>query len=276
MVGLTAATWSIAEESAQEYLASNTLNVGIYNQAPWGFKDANGEVRGFDVDVIRAVLESTENKGIEFSVTQFPALIPGLQASRFDVATGGLYITPARCELVEFTNPTLKVPDAAIVLKGNPKNIHSFADIAAKEDVIFAATRGSITAKHADMAGVPKERQVLFQDNASTLAALLGGRVDVGVSSAGAAIAILSDPATGERLERAVPFEGVQDEQGNEVFGNVSLAFRADHAALRDFFDERIAEMKANGELLEIMKKYGFTETEMAADLSHQTLCQAE
>ena len=271
-----AAAGASAQERALEYLAENTLHVGIYNQAPWGFRDAEGEVRGFDIDIIRAVLEPIENAGIDFTVTQFPALIPGLQANRFDIATGGLYITPERCELVEFTNSTLKAPDAAIVVKGNPKNIHSFADIAENEDVIFGATRGSITAKHAEMAGVPDNRQSLFQDNASTLAALIGGRVDVGVSSAGVAITLLSDENVASRLERALPFEGVKDENGEEIFGNVALAFRSDHGELRDFFDERIAELKQSGELLEIMQRYGFTEAETATETPRSSLCAAE
>jgi polar amino acid transport system substrate-binding protein len=261
-----------AQGTKDRVLKESKITVGIYNQAPWGFKDANGETQGFDVDVIRGALGGMGVKNIEFVVTQFPALIPGLQAGRFDIATGGLYITPQRCKLVAFTESTLKVPDAAVVRKGNPKGIHSFVDIAQKQDVIFGATRGSITAQRADAAGVPKDRQLLFQDNASTMSALQSGRVDVMVSTSGAAVALLSDPkVTG--LERVKPFKG-HVENGAEVFGNVALAFRTEDADLRDAFDAQIARMKKDGSLAKIMTRYGFSESETAAGIPRDTLCK--
>ncbi|MBB5216514.1 ectoine/hydroxyectoine ABC transporter substrate-binding protein EhuB [Parapusillimonas granuli] len=262
-----------ADNSLERIKKEGKFVVGIYNQAPWGWRDASGELKGFDVDIIKEALKPLGIQKIDVVITQFPALIPGLQAGRFDAATGGLYITPQRCKLVSFTETTLKVPDAAIVRAGNPKNIRGFADIANKKDVIFGATRGSLTAKHADMAGVPKDRQILFQDNQSTMSALLAGRVDVQVSTSGAAVALLSDPKV-QGLERVVPFEGVKDAQGNEVFGNVGVAFRLEDIALRNAFDAEIGRMKQDGRLLEIMKRYGFTESETAATTPRDQLCK--
>jgi polar amino acid transport system substrate-binding protein len=263
---------AMAQGVKDRVLKESKITVGIYNQVPWGFKDEKGETRGFDVDLIRAALTGMGVKDIEFVITQFPALIPGLQAGRFDIATGGLYITPQRCKLVSFTETTLKVPDAAIVRAGNPKGIRSFADIALKTDVNFGATRGSLTAQHADMAGVPKDRQVLFQDNASTMSALLVGRVDVMVSTSGAAVALLSDPKV-KGLERVMPFQGVLD-KGEEVFGNVGLAFRQDDNALRDLFDAQIARFKKDGTLKAIMTRYGFSDAETAATIPRDQLCK--
>ena len=264
----------LAQGIKDKVLKDSKITVGIYNQAPWGFKNEAGETKGFDVDLIRAALTNMGVKEIEFVITQFPALIPGLQAGRFDIATGGLYITPQRCKLVSFTETSLKVPDAAVVRAGNPKGIRSFADIAQKTDVTFGATRGSLTAQHADMAGVPKDRQVLFQDNASTMSALLAGRVDVMVSTSGAAVALLSDPKV-KGLERVMPFKGVIDkDKGEEVFGNVALAFRQDDNALRDMFDVQIAKFKADGTLKAIMTRYGFSEAETAASIPRDQLCK--
>jgi len=260
-----------AENGLQRAQKEGKIVVGIYNQAPWGWRDASGKLHGFDVDVIREALAPLGIKNIDVVVTQFPALIPSLQAGRFDAATGGLYITPQRCKLVAFTESTLKVPDAAVVRAGNPKGIHSFADIA-KKNVVFGATRGSITAKHADMAGVPKDRQLLFQDNQSTMAALLAGRVDVMVSTSGAAVALLSDPKV-KGLERVVPFAGVKDAAGHEIYGHVAVAFRKDDTSLRDAFDTQIAKMKSDGRLAAIMKRYGFSDAETASPTPRAKLC---
>lgn len=255
-------------------LRAGRVTVGIYNQAPWGFRSAEGEVRGFDVDVIRTVMAPLGVRTLEFVVTQFPALIPGLQAARYDIATGGLYITPERCRLVAFSDTTLRMPDAAIVRAGNPKNIRSYADIAARSDVIFGATRGSITARNAEAAGVPRDRMMLFQDNASTLSALMAGRVDVQVSTAGAVIALLGDPRS-QGLERVMPFRGHIGADGQEIFGNVAVAFRQEDADLRDAFNVELARAKADGRLRPIMERYGFGESETAAPLTQAQLCAA-
>jgi polar amino acid transport system substrate-binding protein len=268
-------TSSNAETTKEKVLREKKIVVGIYNQSPWGFKNASGEVRGYDVDVIRAALAPLGVTELEVVITQFPALIPGLQAGRFDAATGGLWITPERCKLVAFTDTTLKVPDAAVVRAGNPKNIQSFADIATKSDVVFGATRGSITAKHAEMAGVPQDRQLLFQDNQSTLSAILAGRVDVGVLASGTAIALLADPKV-KGLERALPFAGVKDSKGEEVFGHVGVAFRAEDTDLRDAFNEQLRKLKDDGTLRKIMERYGFGEAEIAAPLTAAQLCAGQ
>src|SRR5690606_36897566 len=100
---LAAASTSAAMDNSLDRIRkAGKFTVGIYNQAPWGWRDASGELKGFDVDVIREALKPLGIKEIDVVITQFPALIPGLQAGRFDAATGGLYITPQRCKLVSF------------------------------------------------------------------------------------------------------------------------------------------------------------------------------
>jgi ABC-type amino acid transport substrate-binding protein len=66
---------------------------------------------------------------IEPVQTEWGGLIPGLQAGRFDIITGGMNILAARCENVAFSEPMARIGDGFLVPAGNPKGIGNYDDI---------------------------------------------------------------------------------------------------------------------------------------------------
>jgi polar amino acid transport system substrate-binding protein len=260
-----------AETTKERVLHEGKVVVGMYNQSPWGFKDRDGVVRGFNADMIRAALTPLGVKDYEIVVSQFPAMIPGLQANRFDIVAAGLYITPERCKLVAFSDPDLRLADTAIVKSGNPLKIAGYADIAARPEIRMGTTRGSVLAQNAALAGVSPDRQALFQDNQSVMSALVAGRIDVAVFSTATAIAVLE--ATKLPGVERIPFRGYVQPDGTERVGYSAVAFRLEDADLRDLYDKRLAELKKDGTVLEIMKRYGFSETEIAPPLTQEQIC---
>jgi len=69
---------------------------------------------------------------IRVETTQFSALIPGLLDGRFDIVGDSIHWTLARSKVVEFCFPTYYYAEWLAVQKGNPKNIHNFADFKGK------------------------------------------------------------------------------------------------------------------------------------------------
>lgn len=260
---------AFAQTARARVLQDGTLVIGIHNRAPWGYRDEKtGELKGWHPDLIKAAFAGLGVKNVELRVTEFGALIPGLLAGRFDAIASGLAITPERCGQVAFGAPDLKVPDAAIVLAGNPKDIHGYGDIASHEDIIMGAGRGSTTAKHAAAVGVPNERMLLFPDVESNLSALRAGRIDVALFSSPTVIGLLSGGSADE-LERAIPF-AVPDDSANYA----AVAFRLEDRDLRDLYNQRLAALKADGTLAELMQKYGFGEPEaVPPGLTAEQLC---
>ncbi|QPC95748.1 ectoine/hydroxyectoine ABC transporter substrate-binding protein EhuB [Mesorhizobium sp. INR15] len=260
-----------AETTRERVLREGKIVIGISNGAPWGFRGKNGEPEGFHPDLIRAAFESLGVSKVEMVVTEFGALIPALTAQRFDAIAAGLYITPERCALVAFSDPDLKLADAALVVEGNPKNIHSYAQIAANPEIKFGVGRGSTTAKNAEAAGVLEERMLLFPDIQSNVSALLTGRIDVAAFSAPTVARILSDPNI-RGAERALPFQGVK-ENGQEQFGYSAIAFRKEDGDLRDLYNTRLKQLKTDGTIAAIMARHGFSDQEMAPDLTSNQVC---
>ena len=76
-----------------------TLAVAL-GSPPDDFRDAKGEVAGWEIDIMRA---ATEALGLTLDIrpTTFDTLIPGLQSKRFDGATGQMGITDAREKVID-------------------------------------------------------------------------------------------------------------------------------------------------------------------------------
>ncbi|PBC20120.1 MULTISPECIES: ectoine/hydroxyectoine ABC transporter substrate-binding protein EhuB [unclassified Mesorhizobium] len=258
-----------AETTKERVLKDGRIVIGIHNRAPWGYKkEGTGELVGWHPDLLRAAFADLGVKQIDFEVTEFGALIPGLMAGRFDAVASGLSITPERCKQVAFGGPDLKSDDAAVVLAGNPKAIHSYADLAAKSDLIMGGGRGSNVIKNAITQGVPDDRILQFPDIETNIAALRAGRIDAAVFSSPTVIGLLAGSKSPD-LERANPFT-----TGDSSISYIAIAFRKDDGDLRDLYDKGLAKVISSGAIATIMAKYGFGPAEaVPTGLTTAQLC---
>ena len=270
MLTLAAASQQVLAETTKErILREGKIVIGVHNRAPWGYRDeATGKATGWHPDLLKAAFAELGVKEIDIKVTEFGALIPGLLAGRFDAVGSGLSITPERCQQVAFGMPDLKERDAALVLPGNPKKIHSYQDIVGNEDVIMGAGRGSVVVRKATAAGVPSDRMLLFPDIQSNIAALRTGRVDAVLLSLPTVQGLLKGGSIPD-VEPADPFV-TTDEQATFT----SVAFRKEDQDLKALYNERLAALKQDGTVAAIMAKYGFGEDEMVSDgINTDDLC---
>lgn len=263
---------AFAQDTLQARKDSGKVTVGIHNRRPWGFRTEEGEVAGFHPDLVREALEPMGITEIDFVVTEFGALIPGLMARRFDMIASGIAVTPERCKQVLFSEPDLSVVDAIIVQKGNPLEIHSFQDIIDNPDITLAGGRGTLNTKHAIESGIPEDQIEQYPSGQETLSAVMAGRADASVMSAPTATQLLEDPKLAD-LERATPFAGLEREDGTQVAMYTAIAFRPADTELEEAYDARLAEMKEAGMVTEIMERYGFAEDDMAPSFSTEKIC---
>jgi polar amino acid transport system substrate-binding protein len=63
--------------------------------------------------------------------------------------------------------------------------------------------------------------------------------------------------------------------EGKSVRGYGATAFRMEDTSFRDAFNAELAKMKQSGELLDILKTFGFTEQELPQDATAAELCSA-
>lgn len=101
MFRIVAAVAALAASSAH----AETLRIateGAY--PPFNFVDASGEVKGFDVDIAKALCAEMK---VECTIETYAwdGMIPGLNAGKFDAIVASMSITEKRKEAVNFTRP---------------------------------------------------------------------------------------------------------------------------------------------------------------------------
>jgi polar amino acid transport system substrate-binding protein len=263
-----------ADPTMDRLMSTGTVIVGIANEKPYGYVETNGKLVGAIPDVILAALEPHGVKDMKAEIVEFNALIPGINANRFDIIGAGMYIRPKRCEAIAFTNPVTRAGYGFAVLKGNPKGVHSIAEVAKHADAVVGTQNGSAQVEELAKAGVPKERVVLFTNATEALAGLKANRCDV-IYFPGLELNELLKTANDPDVERVDPFEQVMGPNGPE-YGYGAMGLRKTDTDLKAALDGEIARMLKSGKLLEIVSKYGYGREELPTEAdTAEKLCKA-
>ncbi|HZG04845.1 MAG TPA: ectoine/hydroxyectoine ABC transporter substrate-binding protein EhuB [Streptomyces sp.] len=260
------ATGEGGEGLLERLRAQGTVRVGIAGEVPYGYIDKNGELTGEAPEIAKVVFKRLGVENVVPVPTEFGSLIPGLRSQQFDVVSAGMYITPERCEQVIFSDPEYIMLDSFIVPKGNPKGLRGYRDIVEKGARMASGTAYA-QIDYAVANGIARDDILILPDQVAGLAAVEQGRVDV---FAGTSLTVRQVVEGSDRAEATEPFQPVVD--GEPAIGAGGFAFRPTATDLRDAFNRELRRLKADGELLEIVRPFGFTETEMT-DLTAKELC---
>ncbi|EXL06753.1 ectoine/hydroxyectoine ABC transporter substrate-binding protein EhuB [Aquamicrobium defluvii] len=241
--------------------------LAIANEPPYTAVAADGKVSGAAPDVAREVFKRLGVDDVVASISEYGAMIPGLQAGRFDVVTAGLFMKPERCAAVAYSEPVLCDAEAMLVKKGNPKGFKSYEDVARDPSARIGAPGGGTEEKLALNAGVPRDRVIVVPDGQSGLKMVQDGRIDA-YSLPVLSINDLVQKANDPNLEVIAPVEGAP------VYCD-GAAFNKKDTALRDAFDVELAKMKESGDFAKIIEPYGFSAA-AAISTTREKQCAAQ
>ena len=253
-----------AEGDLERLKEQGFARIAIANEPPWTEVTSDGKVTGAAPEVARAVLKRLGIGDVVASISEYGAMIPGIQARRFDMVAAGLFIKPERCKAVIFSEPDLCDAESFAVKKGNPLGVKSFEAIAASDSAKVGVVGGGTEEKLALGAGVPRERVIVVPDPQSGLKMLQDGRIDVYALPV-LSISDLLKKANDPGLEMFAPVE-------NTPIFCAGVAFPKGATALRDSYDKELAEMKSNGEFAKIVEPFGYS-ADAAMMTSREKLC---
>lgn len=251
--------------------ANGYVTVGFANEAPYAYQTADGQLTGEAVEIARVIMERLGVGEMRGELTEFGSLIAGLQSGRYDMITAGMFINPNRCQSVLFADPEYSIGEAIAVKAGNPHNLHSYEDIRDNPGVKVGVMTGAIEIDYLKKVGVSEEQIVIAQDQPAVLSALQADRVQA-VTMTGPALQAMLDSAKDDSIERVMDFEQPVID-GKSVRGYGATAFHPDDREFRDAFNAELDKMKQSGELLEILRQFGFTEQELPGDVTAEELC---
>jgi polar amino acid transport system substrate-binding protein len=213
---------------------------------PYSDITADGTPDGYLPSLTAAVFAELGVEDLCPELTTFDAMIPGLQAGRFDVLPGGLNITEERCEQILFSQPVTLQYEALGVPAGNPASLSDYASIAADPSLTLAVFSGSSQEAFALAQGVSSDQLLTVPDSQSGVEAVEVGRAD----------AFGAGQFTLELSFADSPIDVLVDRASNPSM--IGIGFRQDAAEVRDLFDEQLEVLRSSGELGELYASFGF------------------
>lgn len=263
---------SATESTFEKAKREGRVTVGFANEQPFAYATPDGTITGEAVEVARAILNNLGINEMNGVLTEFGSLIPGLKASRFDIITAGMFITPDRSKEVAFANPEYSIGEAIAVEQGNPHQINSYDDISKNKEIKVAVMVGAIEIEYLTKSGVSKDQITIVPDQPSAVSALQAGRVQV-ITMTGPSLQAMLESSKDSGIERVADF--IQPEiDGKSVRGYGAAAFRIEDLDFREAFNAELEKLKQSGQLLEILKPFGFTEDELPGDMTASQLSE--
>ena len=258
------ATATLAGPLQDRIDGGETIRIGFANEVPWAYPGEGNAPLGFVNAHVLGVLNEMGYDNIEPVVTDWGGLIPGLQANRFDIITGGMYILNSRCENVTFSEPMAKVGDAFIVPKGNPAGVENYKDIVEK-DATMVTGAGYNTIEAAMKEGVPESKIMQVPGPTEILAAVKAGRAD-----AGAVTFFTAQSLAAENPEIEVTDPAALPEWSHSWVG---IGFRHDDADFTAKFNEAQAKYLGSDAMLAAVAEYGYDEKVLPKGETTEWVC---
>jgi len=208
---------------------------------PFEYRDDNGELTGFEVELATAMCEELQ-ANCEFVIQAWDGMIPGLLARKFDLIMSSMSITPERAERVLFSEPYYITPGGWF----GPESFNTdVTDMDAMKDKTVGVQRGTTMDTYVteNMGGVVNIKRYTTAED--MVLDLEGQRLDV----------VFVDYPVGEQT--VLNNEGYKEVGEPVKLGEgVGVAMRKRDAKLADDVNAALKKLKEDGTYDTIMQKY--------------------
>ncbi|MCK1292034.1 transporter substrate-binding domain-containing protein [Bradyrhizobium sp. 30] len=242
------------------------IRFGFSISQPASFVGKDGKPDGMVNVFVVGVLRKMGYTNVEAVQMDWGSLTPALQADRIDIITSGMYITKTRCANIEFADPAYVVPDVLVVLKGNPKGLENYADIA-KKGATLVEIAGYAPIETAKRVGVPSEKIMIVPGHTEVLAAIRSGRADAFAVSLSEGNGLVK--SSNGSIEVTDPSK-MQDNSKNFV----SIGFRKSDADFVKQFDVAQRSYLGSPEMMETVAPFGYTQTMLPNGQTAAWVCE--
>ncbi|NLG85541.1 MAG: basic amino acid ABC transporter substrate-binding protein [Firmicutes bacterium] len=217
---------------------NNVLKVGSdCTYPPMEFQEGD-EIKGFDIDLIKAIAEEM-GREVEIVNVGWDGIIPGLINGNYDVLISAMTITEERQAQINFSDPYFTAGQL-ILVRADDDRIKSDKDLVGKKVGVQTGTTGDITVSA--MEGVTVVR---FNTNPDAVQELRNGGVDAVVADS---TTLMWEATKDEKLKLVsrTPFS-------EEYYG---IGVKKGNDKLLNEINRALATIKKNGKYDEIMEKW--------------------
>lgn len=238
------------KDTLQAAKEKGVLVVGSSNDAPFSYIDKNTkEFSGIDAEIIKEAAKRIGIPKVEMKETKFENLLLELNNHRIDLVTDGMYKKPEREKIAQFTDIWYKEGEALVVPKNSTiKGIDDLKNktVGAQKGVTFLDLAQKLQKKG-------KIGKVdIFGSSAELLLAVNTGKIDATLTDGVvAAYTIKKDPSLNVKI--VSPYQA-------QASGNIAAAARKEDKTLVAAINKEIEQLKKDGFILKVLKKYGLNE----------------
>jgi polar amino acid transport system substrate-binding protein len=240
------------------------IRMVIGNEPPYTKLLPNGEVTGAEPDVAKAVLKKMGVTEVEPITAGYDAMIPGLDADRWDMVAAGLFMNKSRCADVVYSSPVIVSTESLAVPQGNSKGLSTLDDVR-NEDVKVAVLAGSFELKTSKSLGIPESKLPTYPLAPDALQALEDGRVDAVLLPT---LSLQELKKQGGSFEISPPLDEFPKTGSGE-------AFRKSDQDFLTKYNKQLEAFKQTPEFDKILAKWGFS-GDAARDATTKELCATE
>jgi polar amino acid transport system substrate-binding protein len=226
---------------AQPALKVGSTPTGI----PFTFLDTKtNTIQGVMVDLVAAV-----GKDAGFAVAiepmQFSTLIASLTSGKIDIISAAMYITPARKEVIDFSEAVYSYGEGLVVPKTDTKDYVGFADL--KGETVGAQV-GTVYVEPLKKTGLFAEVKI-YDAIPDILRDVNTGRLKAGFADY---------PILAYNLQQGLfPDVRLVKSYKATVLGSIGIGVRKSDGELLKKIDASLAKLKADGTLKQILAKWG-------------------
>jgi polar amino acid transport system substrate-binding protein len=231
----------------------NGITLGFSINPPEAWLDDAKQPTGIDWDINKAALDWMGVKTIRQEWMPWESQVPALLSKRTDVIAGNIHHTAERDKVISFTGPAYWYGPVIIVQKGNPLGIKSYEDLKGKKVGSISGSAADSYLRQIGVATTP------FKTEIEELQSLNQGRLE----------AVLEDDLVFLEFEKKnqgsnlvglwdIPVPPAIINGGG--YGMARYALRKEDCSLRAAYTQALAELRANGHVSAILRKYGLTD----------------
>ncbi len=234
--------------------SAEKLRVGMEcTYAPFNFKNASGELDGYDVDVAKGVAKLV-GADLEFICQKWDGMIPALLANKFDLIIASMSITDKRMKKIDFSAP-YRISVGRLV-GSNKMTTKLFDDvgkpIAANFKGLKIGTGRATTYSSWFEAKMPDAKLVLYDSSEAMYLDLENGRTDMIMTNPMKAhLKFLSKPNG-----KGFKFVSPQIDERKFFGTGVGIGMRKGSDALRARLDKAVKTLSTDGSLEKYALKY--------------------
>ena len=227
------------------------ITLGFSQNPPEAMLDEKTkQASGIDWEINKGVLDWLGVKTIKTEWMPWASQVPALLSKRTDVIAGNIHVNPERVKVITFSGPAYWYGPVVLVAKGNPKGVKTYDDLKGKK---VGSIAGSAADFYLRKVGV---ETTAFKTEIEELQSLNQGRLD----------AVLEDDLVYLEFAKSNPQSNIeplwsiatpQEIINGGGYGMARFALRKEDCSLRVAYTTALAEMRANGMVSAILRKYG-------------------